>query len=488
MYDAATSVAGASRRRSGRREWAMGVRFDGATRQVRRRSILVAIAGALLIALDGAGVQAASPPTLVKDIDRAGGASPYDLTNLSGTLFFAAASHGSAYQLWRSDGTATGTQRVNRVRFVSDYLSSLTQVGRTLFFAASDGVHGDELWKSDGTASGTRMVRDIDPSSDSSPSYLVSYKHHVFFAADDGHSGPELWKSDGTAVGTKRVKDIVPGGVGSDPRDLTVSGRTLFFTAVGATGGRELWKTDGTAVGTMRVADINPTGDSFPSDLTDVGGRLFFAADDGSHGRELWKSDGTGHGTRLVKDINTTTGYGGDSIPRDLTNVKGVLFFSATDQYDNFELWKSDGSPGGTLQVKDIAPPIGSVSQSSNPDNLTNVDGVLFFEAGGPHGYELMRSDGSEGGTTEVKDIDPSGSSFPAQLAAIGGQLYFSANDGIIGRELWVSDGSQNGTRHLKDINPSGDSNPSEMTKAGGILFFAADDGTHGLELWERHL
>ena len=37
----------------------------------------------------------------------------------------------------------------------------LTAVGNTLFFRANYGTNGTELWKSDGTASGTVMVKDI---------------------------------------------------------------------------------------------------------------------------------------------------------------------------------------------------------------------------------------------------------------------------------------------------------------------------------------
>ena len=39
--------------------------------------------------------------------------------------------------------------------------SDLTAVGNTLYFEADDGTNGTELWKSDGTASGTVMVKDI---------------------------------------------------------------------------------------------------------------------------------------------------------------------------------------------------------------------------------------------------------------------------------------------------------------------------------------
>ena len=40
-----------------------------------------------------------------------------------------------------------------------------SQIGNTLYFRASDGTNGIELWKSDGTASGTVMVQDINSGS-----------------------------------------------------------------------------------------------------------------------------------------------------------------------------------------------------------------------------------------------------------------------------------------------------------------------------------
>ncbi|MEB3831575.1 ELWxxDGT repeat protein, partial [Phormidium sp. CCY1219] len=72
--------------------------------------------------------------------------------------------------------------------------------------------------------------------------------------------------------------------------------------------------------------------------------------DDGTNGFELWKSDGTAAGTVLVKDIRSGSG---SSNPSNLTNINGTLYFGADDGTNGFELWKSDGTAAGTVLVKD---------------------------------------------------------------------------------------------------------------------------------------
>jgi ELWxxDGT repeat protein len=317
-------------------------------------------------------------------------------------------------------------------------VSYLKNVNGTLFFRACDTTSGCELWKSDGSETGTVLVKDILPGGDSShPSSLTNVDGTLFFRASDGTSGIELWKSDGTDGGTVRVKDITPGSqpttTFSSPSYLTNIGGTLFFRANDGMSGIELWKSDGTEAGTVPVRDIFPGAPgSYPRYLANLGGTLFFRARDAQHGYELWKSDGTEVGTFLVKDISTGIA---ESDPRFLTNVAGTLFFRALDM-GGIELWKSDGTEGGTVRVKDIVPGPGF----SNPQYLTNVAGTLFFRAtDNAHGMELWQSDGTELGTMMVEDLIPGiRSSEPNNILGIDDRLFVSAFTPQYGRELWT--------------------------------------------------
>jgi ELWxxDGT repeat protein len=365
-----------------------------------------------------------------------------------------------------------------------DYVQMIT-IGDLLYFAGNTAAAGVELWKSDGTESGTVMVKDINPGvSSSKPTSLTAFQGKLYFVANDGVHGLEVWSSDGSESGTGMVADVNPGG-GSDPTRLTVSGNALFFIADDGSHAYELWKTDGSSSGTTLIKDIDPgTDPAYPyfyeNSLTDVNGVLFFSHYAGStYDWDLWKSDGSPEGTGLVKDF-----YGSDLA---LCNVNGTLFLSAMQSGAGVELWKSDGTTGGTVQVKDINP---AYDDGSGPAQLTNLDGVLFFVADdGTHGIELWKSDGSEGGTSLVKDINPTGSSLAnscANLPCMGvaaGKLYFSADDGVHGAELWRSDGTEGGTALVKDIQSgSGSYIPGRITGAGNLVFFAVESAN---ALWQ---
>jgi len=442
-------------------------------------------------------VFAISEPQLININIGNSSSSPSNFTNAGDTLYFSASDITHGTELWKSDGTESGTVMVKNINIGSSnsYPNSLTVIENTLYFSASDITHGTELWKSDGTEAGTVMVKDIIPGINGYLDSLIAVGNILYFDATDGTHGAELWKSDGTEFGTVMVKDINIGSSSSSPSELIPIGDTLYFSASDITNGRELWKSDGTEAGTVMVKDINiGSNDSDPQLLTVVGNVLYFIATDKNHGQELWKSDGTEAGTVMVKDINLS----GDSTSRALTAVGNTLFFTAcdgqTDSDGHFingqELWKSDGTEAGTVMVKDIAPGAdSSIDYSNMYPSVFNNNLYFYATSSSSLFFNLWKSDGTEAGTVMVnKKNDSSGIVTPydhiSNITVVGNNLYFQASDDIHGYELWKSDGTEAGTVMVKDINSSSDSSSQYLTTIGNTLYFSADDGINGTELW----
>lgn len=294
----------------------------------------------------------------------------YDLSSNPGrktvykqAVYFAATTRAAGRELWKSDGTSNGTVLVKDIR-PGGYFDAaggghsdpmgLTVMGDHLYFNADDGVSGRELWRTDGTTTGTVMVADISPGSGSgvyvdSPWYKHSGMASATYVTESGSQGEftifqgqlyftggtngietGLWRSDGTQSGTARVKNTYRWNVGDPypksqyyrPKGLRLVGSNLLFRAWDPVHGDELWRSDGTEAGTVLVKDIAPgsansvfrqyfAGTSsdrdenlMPADeMVSTGDLLFFAANDLVHGQELWISDGTAEGTKMVKDI-----------------------------------------------------------------------------------------------------------------------------------------------------------------------------------------
>jgi ELWxxDGT repeat protein len=449
-----------------------------------------------------------------------------------------------------SDGTAAGTHVLKDLvpGAGSSQPRLFTRVGDYVFFVAKDSdsiVAQDALWRTDGTAEGTvRVPLPPDPNTTVVTLYALrpgraggkdalylaynSYLYRVdatganatrlgflnegqFVAAGDRvlfngtqNTGPfrELFSTDGTVAGTGLVKDLYPGLLNQgEPSSFFAAddGRAYFAAwdetrATNPPGGvveKELWTSDGTAGGTYVLNPDLIWDYRFSGGMVPLGGpRVLFAADDGTHGMELWVSDGTPGGTRLVRDVNPRTE---DSKPSAGVQAGGLFFFSADDGVHGRELWATDGAVGGAYLVLDIDPRpgprfYGGVSESqvgsSNPTDFAAMGGVLYFSADdGEHGRELWRSDGTAAGTYMVKDITPTGSD-PAQpslvhyLTPVGNTLFF-ASGGIVGNagvyHLWKTDGTDAGTVMLRASGPDGYNDVvGEMAALGNGVVFAA--------------
>lgn len=421
---------------------------------------MTAVAHELYFSMDGGIWRTAGMPSgaaLVKQIDPLGEHTPAELTNLNGSLFFRAYDDIHGWELWRSDGTETGTHMVLDIRHESGSSQAklITNINEILYLSADDDIIGQELWKSDGTEAGTTVVKDIFPGPDGSdPAHLINHSGTLFFSADDGSSGRELWRSDGTELGTQLVKDIHPTG-GANPQYVVSAPSRLYFTADDGVNGRELWQSNGTESGTTLVKDINPVDDSNPEGLLVVNDTVYLTADDGVNGRELWRSDGTETGTYLVKNISPA---GSPHYPQNLTASGSSIFFSLwiTDTSDVLvnQLWRSDGTESGTAVVESFG--------NKNAARFVAGDDILYFMLTHSNIVELWRSDGTPGGAWPLITSDPisptaEGLEFFGSIGVIDPQtniFYFTFNDGYSGVELFQSDGTPEGTGLVKDINP----------------------------------
>jgi ELWxxDGT repeat protein len=428
---------------------------------------------------------------IVRDINNSPhNPAPSELTALNKSLYFVADDGVHGEELWKSDGSESGTVMVKDI-YPGSFSSSpemITVVGTAIFFVLNDGVHGYELWTSNGTSEGTHIVKDIrNGSLSSEPHNLAALDTNLIFAANEGANGFELWKSDGTENGTTMLKDVNLGANSSSPKGFTLAGNTLYFWADDGVHGVELWKTDGTLNGTVLVSDINTgANDSINQNFESavVGDTMYFAADNGLNGTELWKSNGTSTGTMLVKDINQGQF---SSSPAGFEEVSNTVFFRAYDEgQDGFELWKTDGTNNGTQMVKDI----NWIDQSggSIPRNLVSISNILFFVADdGFSGEELWRSDGTTNGTMMIKDLTTgSNGSNLSSLTVVGNKLYFiRISDDSQFAELWKSDGTSSGTEKLIQFNIDPSTNTiGDLTALRRTLFFSANDSVYGGELF----
>lgn len=423
---------------------------------------------------------------LVKEINPGSSASsPQNFVALGNLTLFIATDKTHGFELWKTDGTESNTTLVSDIypgpigSLAIDVthgpeFTPLVVMGNKVYFFAIDTVSGFELWSSDGTASGTSLVKDIAPGSESGLPILefrciISTGTQLYFGADDGIHGMELWKSDGTANGTVMVKEINPSGH-SRPSEFFADGTFIYFKANDGVHGNELWKTDGTPAGTSLLLDIYQGSESSDvQEFISFNNHIYFSANDGISGFEFWKTDGTTSGTQLVKDINV----GGGSLPHDPIVYNNRLLFLAYPGTGKSQLWSSDGTAAGTLPFQNDAGDYTSASPA-----MTIFNGKLFFSAtDGSNGFELWSSDGTPNGTSLFYDINKGSgkSSNPNHLIVANGNLYFIANDGANGFELWKTDGTPSGTSMLNDICPGSCGFVAPLFKNANTLFFSGN-------------
>lgn len=459
----------------------------------------------------------------------------------SGEDFVLGVSVANVVTLYRTDGTADGTEVLHRFgvrllapqtgkegeRRVQETLRSVvgpiattgTQTAETrepLFF-----LDGFDLWTSDGTPEGTRRVRNVqDLVGVSSYPQSVLVADGVWYAIFEYG---EWLRSDGTAEGTfalpkvdsqfrptlARIGDTVfavtvhgvwragataettvrfDGPVGDV---LVVVERPGRLFVMGWNLGGFVWSTDGTAAGTRRHhLDGPPNPDQYEMGAFGEGVMISVGY------RELWRIDSAG--ASRLHDFRPSNGGSG---PVDQIALDDRLLFVALAGPRGTKLFSTDGTASGTAAISPYLAGLFGFEFQPQSYRLTRAGGRGFFTTFA----RLWTTDGTAPGTRAFKTgSNSAGQKLTAPIGVVGDRFVFGANFRPVpircdpgDTELWASDGTQRGTAQVLDLNPyqttgAGSqcetvpisSSPGPGVSFGSFALFAADDLLHGRELF----
>ncbi len=376
-------------------------------------------------------------------------------TPTPGGALFGAWSEGSGIELWKSDGTPAGTQQVMEIRpgAADGVIGSRGVVhGSFVYFVADDGLSGQEVWRSDGTNVGTTPLTALPvPSNNDSRIDLASIGNQILFAVQGPGSSTALWTTDGTIGGTTVVRSFAPTKAWSQYPAFESVGDRAFFSIERPDDSKELWTSDGIAASTTQVAAWASAASSEIRGFHPVGGRWVFVAYEATHGLEPWITDGTIAGTQLLSDVRP--GPSGSVVSHGpIAALDQQVLLVLDDGVHGPDLWRTDGTAPGTRIVYDFP----DLPESLGPSLVGAVGDTALFEARGPAGPDqLFGTDGTEGGTVQITSFGGTiSSSFPSTLTDTGALLYFTASAAEFSSRPWRTDGTEAETFPLVDDLP----------------------------------
>lgn len=403
---------------------------------------------------------------VLKDIKpgSSSGVHSHEMVLFGDYMYFLAQEDSSNYywDLWRSDGTTEGTERLYRSQANWGSAANFegTAAENYFVFNTTQGV-----WKSDGTVSGTVQL------SSTKGEGFYAHGNSVFYSARPGEFAMPLWITDGTPNGTREVKDIYPGRE-SENQGYYSYGDRIYFRATNVPNESGLWTSDGTEAGTYRINEnlkIFRHGYNM-AQFHEKNGKLYFSAEgDYLHGTELWELDPVTHDVRMAEDFNLSASSEITNRSRFMQSVGRRTVLLAFDGSQKEVLYGTDGTPEVTERLLEAS---FKFDYGVKGEHLfVKNNGNLYFTAKREEdGYELYKTNGTAAGTKMMKRFIPATNTFDRPwMASYNDILYFNADDGINGYQMWRTDGTEEGTYLFKKTSPYG--HGFAYNRGGSVVF-----------------
>ncbi len=465
-------------------------------------ALLLCLAAPVAASADRLVVPTGGPPAGFKTVQPDTKSSfGNELVVFDGFLYFAANDNVNGNELWRTDGTNGGTTLVADL-FPGAAANNgdphrLTVVGNRLFFNArpANDQSSETVFYIDASDPTTaKTAKALTAPNNGNPGTVVTAAGPVFekvngkalisrLQGENANANYALYVLGDTGdTFTKISSGLETIDAGNTFSPAATAGGWAYFTRVNVNvspgQGGEPYRTDGSTV--EPVKDIVPgDGGSGPAAFVATSHHVYFTANDGTHGTELWVTNPDDkNDTHIVHEHHADATGTSINDPGQVANGDVLYYVPADDPVTGPEVWRTDGTEGGTRVVKDITPGTGGVSV---PIPFAFKTGIGLLR-----GSDIFASDGSEAGTLgplHTADGDGIGPNTPVVL---GEKAYFVAGASPFGQALWRTDGSAQGTFPLSAAGFDGTSAtggcPCAQTLAvlgTKLLFFARDPSTN---------
>lgn len=363
--------------------------------------------------------------------------------------------------MYQTDGTNAGTVPVTLpIGFVPNIEQSTDWNGSWYFPAYYAG--SADLWRYAPVTASLTQVADGGPTTLGDITKPVVTPNGLYWG-DNSQSQPNNTFLRRTVDGIQaETSPTVFNGL-YGVRALSVWNDNVFFAGV-TQEGLALRSTTG-----LNVASLTPVkpGITYGSiDTSDFatrpakrnGQQYFFANSDNANGDELWRTDGTAAGTVQVADVDF--GY-----TRQLVSTDDHVYVIGENS-DGVRLWVIDEATPGVEFVMDLSDNLFSIAVLGNRMLLSGYNNTLWV------------SDGTPAGTSQIATFTNN----LFQPVVSDGSVYFSVADitGELG--VWKSDGTAEGTVL---VATGLGANWYQVASDGPSIFWASSD--NGYTLWRSN-